>query len=114
MKALRAEGVPVSHYQMMPLPMQRAFSDEPNRSAFPNTYQVIEDSFTIQKAHLHPDAGPLLESYAEAFGKVWRHRGQLAGYAAVAADVRPWQQADRLADEEAAGGFALITASRAR
>ncbi|MFL6161534.1 MAG: DegT/DnrJ/EryC1/StrS family aminotransferase [Jatrophihabitantaceae bacterium] len=102
MKALRAEGVPATHYQMMPLPLQRAFSGVPSRTTFPNSYQVIEDSFTIQKAHLHPDAGPLLDSYAEAFGKVWRHRASIASFAAATEDVPPWQQADRLADAEAA------------
>jgi perosamine synthetase len=103
MKALRAEGVPAGHYQLMPLPLQRAFAGTAaSRDDFPQCYQVIEDSFAIQKAHLHPDAGPLLDSYAEAFDKVWRHRALLATYAAAAEDVPPWQQADRLADAEAA------------
>ncbi|HST48449.1 DegT/DnrJ/EryC1/StrS family aminotransferase [Jatrophihabitans sp.] len=102
MKALRAEGVPATHYQLMPLPLQRAFGGAASRAEFPQCYQVIEDSFTIQKAHLHPDAGPLLDSYADAFDKVWRHRALIASYAAAAEDVPPWQQADRLADAEAA------------
>ncbi|MBV9822963.1 MAG: DegT/DnrJ/EryC1/StrS family aminotransferase [Actinobacteria bacterium] len=102
MRALRAEGVPASHYQLMPLPMQRVFGGRPDRAAFGNSFAVIEDSFTIQKAHLHPDAGPLLEDYAAAFGKVWQHRDVLASFAAQAEDVPPWQQAARLADAEAA------------
>ena len=102
MRALRAEGVPVSHYQLMPLPSQRAFAGSAERGDFPNSYQVIEDSFTIQKAHLHPDAGPLLDSYAAAFDKVWRHRDLITSYAAAGAHVPPWEQADRLADAEAA------------
>jgi len=105
MKALRAEGVPATHYQLMPLPLQRALSgytSDAGRAAFPHSYQVIEDSFTIQKAHLHPDAGPLLESYAEAFAKVWQHRATIASYAAASEDVPPWEQANRLADAEAA------------
>lgn len=102
MKALRAEGVPATHYQLMPLPLQRAFAGKADPGDFPQCYRVIEDSFTIQKAHLHPDAGPLLDSYAEAFDKVWRHRALIASYAAAAEDVPPWQQADRLADAEAA------------
>ena len=104
MTALRAEGVPASYYQLMPLPLQRAFSSsvsQAGRDVFPNSYQVIEESFSIQKAHLHPNAGPLLESYAEAFGKVWRHRDAIAARAATAEDVPPWIQADRLADAEA-------------
>ena len=64
----------MSHYQLMPLPLQRAFAASADRGDFPNSYQVIEDSFTIQKAHLHPEAGPLLGSYAAAFDKVWAHR----------------------------------------
>lgn len=102
MKALRAEGVPATHYQMMPLPLQRAFAGAADRAEFPQSYRVIEDSFTIQKAHLHPEAGPLLDSYAEAFDKVWRHRAVISSYAAAAEDVPPWQQADHLADAEAA------------
>jgi len=102
MRALRAEGVPVSHYQLMPLPLQRAFGSSAERGDFPNSYQVIEDSFTIQKAHLHPDAGPLLDSYAAAFDKVWRHRDLIASYAAAGAHLPPWEQASRLADAEAA------------
>lgn len=104
MKALRAEGVPASYYQLMPLPLQRAFAGpagEPDRTGFANSYKVIEDSFTIQKAHLHPNAGPLLESFAEAFAKVWRHRDAIAGEAAKVEDVPPWVQANRLADAEA-------------
>ncbi|HET6208870.1 MAG TPA: DegT/DnrJ/EryC1/StrS family aminotransferase, partial [Jatrophihabitans sp.] len=102
MTALRAEGVPASHYQVMPLPLQRAFAGRASRAEFPQSYQVIEDSFTIQKAHLHPEAGPLLESYAEAFGKVWRHRDRIAALAAAAEDVPPWQRAGELAEAEAA------------
>ncbi|HEX8768846.1 MAG TPA: DegT/DnrJ/EryC1/StrS family aminotransferase, partial [Jatrophihabitans sp.] len=102
MRALRAEGVPASHYQLMPLPLQRVFGGVADRAEFGNSYQVIEDSFTIQKAHLHPDAGELLDSYATAFHKVWQHRELIASYAAKAEDVPPWQQAGRLADSEAA------------
>lgn len=102
MTALRAEGVPASHYQLMPLPLQRVFSGEAGRAAFPHSYQVIEDSFTIQKAHLHPDAGPLLDSYVEAFSKVWRHAALIASHARATEDVPPWRRAGLLADAEAA------------
>jgi dTDP-4-amino-4,6-dideoxygalactose transaminase len=102
MTALRAEGVPASHYQLMPLPLQRVFSGDASREAFPHSYQVIEDSFTIQKAHLNPDAGPLLDSYAEAFSKVWQHAALIASHARAAEDVPPWQRAGLLADAEAA------------
>jgi perosamine synthetase len=102
MRALRAEGVAASHYQLMPLPMQRVFDGPAAVHDYPHSCRVIEDSFTIQKAHLHPDAGPLLAAYADAFGKVWQHADLLAGYAAAAADEPPWQLAGRLADREAA------------
>lgn len=86
-RLLRAEGVPVSRYQVMPLPRQRVFTD---REGFGNGYPwragarepasdcpvaeaVIEDSLTLQKRHLNPAAGPALQRYADGFEKVWRH-----------------------------------------
>ncbi|WP_394823047.1 DegT/DnrJ/EryC1/StrS family aminotransferase [Pendulispora albinea] len=71
-RALRAEGVPVSRYQSMPLSEQPVFQGCP-AGELPVTRAVIEDSFTLQKAHLNPAAGPVLERYADAFEKVWRH-----------------------------------------
>ena len=62
--------------------MQRVFDGPAAVHDYPHSCRVIEDSFTIQKAHLHPDAGPLLAAYADAFGKVWQHADLLAGYAA--------------------------------
>ncbi len=88
-RLLRAEGVPVSKYQLLPLPQQKVFSDRigfgrgypwaasqtpADDGEYPVTTAVIEDSLTIQKRHLHPDAGPLLLRYADAFEKVWEHR----------------------------------------
>ncbi len=102
MRALRAEGVAASQYQLMPLPMQRVFDGPAVARQYPASCRVIEDSFTIQKAHLHPDAGPLLAAYADAFAKIWQHRDLLAGYAAAADYEPPWQLAGRLADQEAA------------
>lgn len=82
-RVLRAEGVPVSRYQIMPLPEQDVFRggatarvvarEEHLSAAFPNTCAVIDDSLTLQKRHLNPDAGPLLDFYAEAFKKAWAH-----------------------------------------
>ena len=91
-RVLRAEGVPMSQYQLMPLPEQMVFRDRTGfgkgypwaiaggptggRAAdrpWPNASAVIEDSLTLQKRHLNPDAGPLLERYADAFEKVWNH-----------------------------------------
>jgi len=88
-RALRAEGVPVSQYQLIPLPAQKVFqerqgfgrgypwavagdgSPRDDIEDYPNALAVIEDSLTIQKRHLNPNSGPLLDRYAEAFHKVW-------------------------------------------
>jgi dTDP-4-amino-4,6-dideoxygalactose transaminase len=120
-RALRAEGVPASPYQLMPLPAQpvfrewRGYGDHrwPMTGAayreedFPHTLRVIEDSFTIQKAHLHPDAGPLLDRYADAFEKVWRHRDVIRTYATEMPYQPPWERAAAIAADEwpqASGG----------
>ncbi|WP_328767474.1 DegT/DnrJ/EryC1/StrS family aminotransferase [Streptomyces sp. NBC_00286] len=76
-RALRAEGVPVRPYQSLPLPAQPALRaalppDRPYRPEdHPTTLAVIEDSLTMQRWHLNPAAGPLLERCADAFEKVW-------------------------------------------
>ncbi|MEV6032891.1 DegT/DnrJ/EryC1/StrS family aminotransferase [Nonomuraea sp. NPDC052116] len=87
-RLLRAEGVPVSRYQVMTLPQQKVFTD---REGFGRGYPwvvsagpppepedavaraVIEDSLTLQKRHLHPEAGPALQRYADGFEKVWEN-----------------------------------------
>ena len=112
-RLLRAEGVPMSQYQLMPLPDQRVFVDRvgfgsgypwsvtdspatgspttdspaPGSPAtgedHPVTRAVIADSLTLQKRHLHPGSGDLLRSYADAFEKVWAHRDVVATLAGV-------------------------------
>lgn len=94
-RLLRAEGVPMSRYQLMPLPDQKVFVDRlgfgsgypwsvtgaPGTVAgegYPVTRAVIADSLTIQKRHLHPGSGPLLDLYADAFEKVWANRDVVA------------------------------------
>jgi len=86
-RLLRAEGVPVSRYQVKTLPDQRVFTDRagfgggypwtagtPGPAAdCPVAQAVIDDSLTLQKRHLNPQAGPALERYADGFEKVWRH-----------------------------------------
>lgn len=86
-RLLRAEGVPVSRYQIMPLPRQRVFTSKtgfghgyPWRAGTPGpaadcpvAEAVITDSLTLQKRHLNPAAGPALQRYADGFEKVWRH-----------------------------------------
>ncbi|MCZ0209700.1 DegT/DnrJ/EryC1/StrS family aminotransferase [Streptomyces achromogenes] len=117
MRALRSEGVPASHYQMMSLPQQRVFRDrlgygglpwrlpgvaprEYRAEDQPTTLAVINDSFTLQKAHLSPEAGPLLSVYADAFEKVWRHRDVLARHAVSMEYKAPWETADEIAAAE--------------
>jgi dTDP-4-amino-4,6-dideoxygalactose transaminase len=72
-RVLRAEGVPMSQYQLMPLPDQRVFRGdaEPATGGWPVARAVIDDSLTLQKRHLHPDSGGLLQLYADGFEKVW-------------------------------------------
>lgn len=73
-RLLRAEGVPLTRYQLMPLADQPAFGSlAPTRAPqdFPHTRQVLEDSLVLQRRHLDPSAGPLLQQYADAFEKVW-------------------------------------------
>jgi dTDP-4-amino-4,6-dideoxygalactose transaminase len=86
-KVLRAEGVPVSRYQLLSLPDQQVFAEgvgfgnghpwtvgrRPAAARFPVTDAVISDSLTLQKRHLNPDAGPALQRYADGFEKVWAH-----------------------------------------
>lgn len=79
MSALRAEGVPVSRYQILPLPEQPALKARTNQSAeaWKVTAEVVRTSFTLQQRHLRPDAGLLLEQYARAFEKVFSNIGTL-------------------------------------
>lgn len=100
-RLLRAEGVPLSQYQLMPLPDQKVFVDRvgfgsghpwsvtgaPGTTAgedYQVTRAVIADSLTIQKRHLHPGAGELLGLYADAFEKVWANRDMVATLAKAA------------------------------
>lgn len=81
-RVLRAEGVPVSQYQVAPLPAHPAFrpaglteSAVLDRVAehFPVTTAVVDGSLCLQRRHLDPAAGPLLQRYADAFEKAWEH-----------------------------------------
>ncbi|MEV6560038.1 DegT/DnrJ/EryC1/StrS family aminotransferase [Nocardia sp. NPDC051756] len=81
-RVLRAEGVPVSQYQVVPLPAHPAFRraglsesaalDEV-AERFPVTAAVVDGSLCLQRRHLDPAAGPLLQRYADAFEKAWQH-----------------------------------------
>lgn len=100
-RLLRAEGVPMSQYQLMPLPDQKVFVDRigfgagypwsvtgaPGPAAgegYPVARAVIADSLTLQKRHLHPGSGELLRLYADAFEKVWAHTDMVATLAGAA------------------------------
>ncbi|GII85569.1 pyridoxal phosphate-dependent aminotransferase [Sphaerisporangium siamense] len=94
-RLLRAEGVPVSRYQLMPLPEQKVFTDRagygsgypwtaaepPPDAGHPVATQVIADSLTLQKRHLNPGAGPALQRYADGFEKVWENLDMVAAIA---------------------------------
>ncbi|MEU4896749.1 DegT/DnrJ/EryC1/StrS family aminotransferase [Streptomyces sp. NPDC044780] len=98
-RLLRAEGVPVSRYQVMPLPEQKVFTDQagigrghpwtgappPPSAPHPVATGIVEDSLTLQRRHLHPAAGELLERYATAFEKVWHHLPTVESMARAAA-----------------------------
>jgi dTDP-4-amino-4,6-dideoxygalactose transaminase len=115
-RVLRAEGVPLSRYQLVPLPEQEVFARPAGfgggvpwtlggerartngATAFPVASAVIEDSLTLQKRHIHPESGPLLERYAAAFEKVWENLdavGRLARSYAGAAPAAPAEAAGR-------------------
>jgi perosamine synthetase len=82
MRALRAEGLPATRYQMMPLPEQPALRSicRQERESWPVAQDVIDRSFTLQQRHLPPDAGPLLQSFADAMEKVWANLAVLSGF----------------------------------
>jgi len=97
LRLLRAEGVPAGQYQRIPLPRQPVFLDRDGfgrdypwaltgtpvqDGGFPVAEQVIADSLVLAKYHLHPDSGPLLQRYADAFEKVWQHRDLVRSMAA--------------------------------
>jgi perosamine synthetase len=77
-RALRAEGVPVSRYQTLPLPAQAAFDC---RGEFPVARAVVDDSLCLQRRHLNPASGAALDLYADGFEKVWEHLDTIARYA---------------------------------
>jgi dTDP-4-amino-4,6-dideoxygalactose transaminase len=109
-RALRAEGVPISQYQLVPLPGHQTFQAQegfgcgypwklpgvpPQRyiiEDYPNTLAVIEDSLTLQRRHLNPNAGALLNLYAKAFCKIWENLEHIARIARSLPYEVPWQR----------------------
>jgi len=108
-RALSTEGVPISQYQLIPLPGQPVFQSQQGFGQgypwalagvapqiydiqdYPNTLAIIEDSLTLRRVHLHPDAGPALATYADAFYKVWENLDQVARMAKSLPYEAPWQ-----------------------
>ncbi|HST84611.1 MAG TPA: DegT/DnrJ/EryC1/StrS family aminotransferase [Kineosporiaceae bacterium] len=107
-RALLAEGVPLTHYQIIPLPGQPVFQDQdafgkglpwslpgtnPQRydlADYPVTCAVIEDSLCLRRMHLNPDAGPALEQYADAFDRVWQNLDVIGRFARSLDYQPPW------------------------
>lgn len=108
-RALVAEGVPVSHYQIVPLPGQPVFQDKvaygkgipwtlPGTNPqhydiddYPVTKQVIDDSFVIRRMHLNPDGGPALAEYVDAFRRVWDNLDTIVELATSLPYESPWE-----------------------
>lgn len=108
-RALAAEGVQVSQYQLIPLPGQPVFSERqgfgqgypwtipgslPQTYAiedYPNTLAIIEDSLCLRRVQLNPDSGPLLERYSDAFYKVWENLDRISRIALSMPYRPPWE-----------------------
>jgi dTDP-4-amino-4,6-dideoxygalactose transaminase len=117
-RALLAEGVPLTHYQIIPLPGQPVFQKQdaygngypwslpganPQRydlADYPVTCAVIEDSLCLRRMHLNPDAGPALEEYANAFHRVWEHLEVIGRMARSAPYQPPWAAVKGIAQPE--------------
>lgn len=79
MRALAAENIPISRYQVLPLPEQpslRSLTDQ-NPMDWRHATRVLADTFTLQRRHLHPDADKLLSAYAFGFKKVFTRLEEL-------------------------------------
>jgi len=75
-RALKAEGVPLLPYQLVPLPGQEAFktgefAGRYRVEDYPQALAIIDDSLTLQRWHLNPGSGPVLSKVADAFEKAW-------------------------------------------
>jgi dTDP-4-amino-4,6-dideoxygalactose transaminase len=108
-RALRAEGVPVMPYQLVPLPGQQAFQtrggfggglpwDLPGVAPreyriedYPRSLAAIEETLTLQRWHLNPASAPVLMLVADAFEKVWHQLDRIADIARGAPYAPPWQ-----------------------
>ncbi|WP_116248117.1 DegT/DnrJ/EryC1/StrS aminotransferase family protein [Nocardiopsis sp. FIRDI 009] len=92
-QALRAEGVPVQPYQVVPLPGQPLFASYGYRvEDFPVSLGVIEETLTLQRWHLNPASGPVLDLCADAFEKVWTHLDDVVEVGRNTPYLPPWHK----------------------
>jgi dTDP-4-amino-4,6-dideoxygalactose transaminase len=103
MAALRAEGLEVVLWQSAPLPAQTVFRRRDRSGGFPSTREggtdlaanydparypqtnaLLAGSLVLfsQSFPLIAQSDELVDRYAEAFRRVWNHRGALADWAA--------------------------------
>lgn len=95
-RMLGAEGVPIGQYQSRPLSAHPLFQDEASlkkleipraarehyrRDDHRVTRQVLDNSLTLQRGLLRPDAAGVIDGFAQAFRKVWDHLDEVGRYA---------------------------------
>jgi perosamine synthetase len=95
-RMLSAEGVPIGQYQSRPLSSHPLFQNEASldKLEIPGTVRehyrhddhdvtrsVLDDSLTLQRGLLRPDAAAVVDAFAEAFRKVWDHLDEVGRYA---------------------------------
>lgn len=103
-KALRAEGLEVVMWQSQPVPGQTLFRDKTGYGGgvpwsvwnvespvrydldqFPQTTRLLDSSLVLfsQSCPIYPQPTELIDVYAEAFARVWRHLPQVVAAASA-------------------------------
>lgn len=103
-KALRAEGLEVVMWQSQPVPGQTLFRDKTGYGSgvpwsvwnvespvrydldqFPQTTRLLDSSLVLfsQSCPIFPQPTELIDAYAEAFARVWRHLPQVVAAASA-------------------------------
>ncbi|AOW88221.1 DegT/DnrJ/EryC1/StrS family aminotransferase [Streptomyces olivaceus] len=94
-RVLRAEGVPVSQYQVAPLPAHPAFRGETSlegvAAAHPVSCTTVDGTLCLQRRHLGPNAAAALAAYADGFEKVWEHLSLVRRMARAQPADRDWR-----------------------
>jgi dTDP-4-amino-4,6-dideoxygalactose transaminase len=114
-RALRAEGVPLLPYQVVPLPGQPLFQTQDGFGGgypwaladgpepryriedYPSALAVIESSLTFQRWHLNPASEPVLQRCADAFEKVWEQLDALLPIVRATTWTPDWERSLALA-----------------